>query len=393
MRNEFNLIEIVNKLKESLPSGEFNALHEPYFNGNEWAYVKECLDTGWVSSVGKFVDQFEKTLAEFTGAKYAVAVVNGTAALHASLMVLGVKPGDEILVPALTFIATVNAISYCGAVPHFVDCEFRTMGVDPYKLKDYLSEVAEIRGGECFNKVTGRRMKALVAMHTFGHPVDLEPLLAVCEQFKLLLVEDAAESLGSYYKSNHVGNWGVLAAFSFNGNKIMTTGGGGAITTNDLFLAKQLKHLTTTAKVPHKWEFIHDQIGYNYRMPNINAALGCAQLEQIPQFLQSKRALAKHYQDVFQTMDGVECFKEANFASSNYWLNVLLLDEEKADQRDDLLELTNEQGIMTRPIWALINKLDMYKECPKMDLSVAESLSRRVVNIPSSVRLGESYEK
>lgn len=393
MRNEFSVIKVVNKLKECLPSGEFNALHEPKFSGNEWTYVKECLDTGWVSSVGKYVDQFEQKLAEFTGAKHAVAVVNGTAALHVSLLVLNVKPGDEILVPALTFIATVNAIAYCGAVPHFIDSEYRTMGVDPFKLKDYLVEVAEIRGEYCYNKHTGRRMKAVVAMHTFGHPVDLEPLLAVCHQFNLVLVEDAAESLGSYYKGKHVGNWGELAAFSFNGNKIMTTGGGGAITTNNASLAKQLKHLTTTAKVPHKWEFVHDHIGYNYRMPNINAAIGCAQLEQIPQFIHSKRMLAKQYQAAFETMEGIACFKEADFASSNYWLNVLLLDEAVTDQRDNLLELTNEQGIMTRPIWTLINKLDMYKDCPKMDLSVAESLSRRVVNIPSSVRLGESYEK
>lgn len=392
MRNEFNVLEVVNKLKECLPSGEYNALHEPNFSGNEWTYVKECLDTGWVSSVGKYVDQFEQKLAEFTGAKHAVAVVNGTAALHASLLVLGVQSADEILVPALTFIATVNAIAYCGAIPHFIDSEFRTMGVDPFKLKDYLTEIAELRGEYCYNKQTGRRMKAVVAMHTFGHPVDVEPLLAVCNQFNLVLVEDAAESLGSYYKGKHVGNWGELAAFSFNGNKIMTTGGGGAITTNNSSLAKQLKHLTTTAKVPHKWEFIHDQIGYNYRMPNINAAIGCAQLEQIPQFIQSKRALAKRYKATFETLVGIECFTEADFASSNYWLNVLLLDEEVTDQRDDLLELTNEQGIMTRPIWTLINKLDMYKDCPKMDLSVAESLSRRVVNIPSSVRLGEIYE-
>lgn len=392
MRNEFSVLEVVNKLKECLPSNEFNALHEPKFSGNEWIYVKECLDTGWVSSVGKYVDQFEQKLAEFTGAKHAVAVVNGTAALHASLLVLGVQPNDEILVPALTFIATVNAITYCGAVPHFVDSEFRTMGVDPVKLKDYLTEIAEFRGEYCYNKRTGRRMKAVVAMHTFGHPVDLEPLLAVCNQFNLVLVEDAAESLGSYYKGKHVGNWGKLAAFSFNGNKIMTTGGGGAITTNNSLLAKQLKHLTTTAKIPHKWEFVHDQIGYNYRMPNINAAIGCAQLEQIPEFIQSKRALAKRYQAVFETLRGIACFTEAEFASSNYWLNVLLLDEEVIDQRDSLLELTNEQGIMTRPIWTLINKLDMYKDCPKMDLSVAESLSRRVVNIPSSVRLGEIYE-
>lgn len=392
MRNEFSVIEIVNKLKECLPPGDFNALHEPCFNGNEWAYVKECLDTGWVSSVGKYVDQFEKNLAEFTGAKHAVAVVNGTAALHASLLVLGVLPGDEVLVPALTFVATVNAISYCGAVPHFVDSEYRTLGIDPFKLKEYLVEIAEIRDGQCFNKHTGRIIKAVVAMHTFGHPVDLAPLVEVCKLFNLLLVEDAAESLGSYYKDNHVGNWGDLAAFSFNGNKIMTTGGGGAITTNDSSLAKKLKHLTTTAKIPHRWEFDHDQIGFNYRMPNINAALGCAQLEQIPAFLRNKRALAKHYQGMFHNMDGIECFREAEFASSNYWLNVLILDEEKAHERDSLLELTNEQGIMTRPIWKLMNTLDMYKDCPRMDLSVANSLSRRVVNIPSSVRLGEDYE-
>ena len=304
----------------------FVSLHEPLFNGNEWQYVKECIDTGWVSSAGKFVDQFETQLAEFTGAKYAVAVVNGTAALHICLKLAGVKANDEVLIPALTFVATANAVTYCGAIPHFADSEKRTLGIDPFKLKEYLSGIAEIRGEECFNKKTGNRIKAVVPMHTFGHPADLDALIQVCEQFSIAMIEDAAESLGSYYKGRHTGNWGRLSALSFNGNKVITTGGGGAILTNDELLARKAKHLTTTAKVPHQWEYIHDQIAYNYRLPNINAAMGCAQLEQLPDFLKKKRALAERYRQAFKDIEGVSFFTEPEFARSNYWLNVLLLD-------------------------------------------------------------------
>jgi len=363
------------------------ALHEPYFSGNEWAYVKECLDTGWVSSAGKYVDKFEDMLKDFTGVKRAIAVVNGTAALHICLKLVGVGHGDEVLVPALTFVATANAVCYCGAIPHFVDSEERTLGLDPHKLKNYLKSIAQIDAGGCTNKFSGRRIRAVIPMHTFGHPVDLDPLMELCNRFKLELVEDAAESLGSYYKGKHTGNWGKLSILSFNGNKTVTTGGGGAIITNDEPLGKMAKHLTSTAKIPHRWEYRHDYIGYNYRLPNINAALGCAQLEELPEFLKNKRKLAENYKKAFEGIEGIRFFTEPDFSKSNYWLNVLLLDEMFSDQRDILLEMTNSAGIMTRPVWTLMHRLPMFKECPKMDLGVAESLERTLINIPSSASL------
>jgi perosamine synthetase len=362
-------------------------LHEPCFRGNEWSYVKECIDTGWVSSVGKFVDLFEEKLAEFTGVKKAVAVVNGTAALHISLQVVGVTEGDEVLIPALTFIATANGVSYCNAIPHFVDSEEKTLGLDAHKLRSYLAEIAEVRGNTCYNKITKRRIKAVVPMHTFGHPVDLDELVAVCEEFSLVLVEDAAESLGSYYKGRHTGNWGKVAALSFNGNKVITTGGGGAILTNDVALGNLAKHLTTQAKLPHRWEFAHDRIGYNYRMPNLNAALGCAQLEQLPGFLAKKREIAERYQQKFSMVKGVTLVVEPDFAQSNYWLNAMLLAPEHAQARDELLTLTNDAGILTRPVWKLLYTLSMFKDCPRMDCQVAESIAARLINLPSSVNL------
>lgn len=384
---------IVSAIRSVLPSRDFIGLHEPCFAGNEWGYVKECLDTGWVSSVGKFVDRFEEQLAEYCGVRKAVAVVNGTAALHVCLILAGVERGDEVLIPALTFIATANAVSYCGAVPHFVDSEEATLGLDPVRLGAYLEQNAVLRSGECFNKNTGRRIKAVVPMHAFGHPVDLDPLLEVCGRFHLELVEDAAESLGSFYKGRHTGNFGRVSAVSFNGNKLVTTGGGGAILTNDEELGRLAKHVTTTAKVPHRWNFCHDMIGFNYRMPNLNAALGCAQLEELEGFLRSKRVLAQRYRDALAGIEGVRFFEEQSFARSNYWLNVLLLDEECASERDALLTRTNDSGIMTRPVWMLMHKLAMFEQCPRMELPVAESLERRIINIPSSAFLGDGDGK
>lgn len=377
---------LITTLKDCLPVERGNiGLHEPCFSGNEWTYVKECLDSGWVSSVGKYVDRFEKDLSEYIGCKRAVAVVNGTAALHIALKLVGVVPEDEVLVPALTFVATANAVAYCGAIPHFVDSCERTLGVDPYKLAEYLQDIAQFKNNECINKETGRRIKAVVAMHTFGHPVDLDPLIEVCKHFHIELVEDAAESLGSFYMGRHTGNWGKVSTLSFNGNKTITTGGGGAILTNDEQLGKLAKHITTTAKIPHKWAFYHDQVGYNYRMPNINAALGCAQLEQLSLFLEKKRELAQRYYDRFKGIAGVSFFVEPSFAKSNYWLNALIIDSKDSVQRDILLEATNKLGIMTRPAWILMNKLPMFSLCPHMDLSVAEDLECRLINLPSSV--------
>lgn len=382
---------LVATIRHALPTttAEPVALHQPCIAGNEWRYVKECLDTGWVSSAGTFVDRFEKMLAEVTGARRAVAVINGTAALHICLRAAGVQPGDEVIVPTLTFIATANAVAYCGATPHFADSEVATLGLDPRKLEDYLRDTAEIRDGACFNRRTGSHIAAVLPMHTFGHPVDLDSLNEVCNRFSLPMVEDAAESLGSYYKGKHTGNVGRLSALSFNGNKIVTTGGGGAVLTNDEELGRRVKHVTTTARLPHPWAFVHDQVGYNYRMPNINAALGCAQLEQLPDFLRSKRALSERYQSLFADVPGVRFVTEPADSRSNYWLNCILLDREFASQRDALLQATNENGLMTRPAWTLMHRLAMFRDCPRMDLSTAEDIEARLISLPSSAVLGK----
>jgi aminotransferase in exopolysaccharide biosynthesis len=338
--------------------------------------------------VGKFVDRFEAELAAFTGAKRAVAVVNGTAALHVALLLAGVEAGDEVLLPALTFIATANAVAYCQAIPHFVDSEERSLGMDAYALRDYLAATTEMRGGHCINRTTGRVIRAVVPMHTFGHPVDIDALLAVAHDFSLQLIEDAAESLGSTVGGRHTGTFGLMGTLSFNGNKTITTGGGGAILTNDLELGARAKHLTTTAKLPHRWNFHHDEVGYNYRLPNLNAALGCAQLEQLPRFLLEKRRLFDRYRMAFADVAGVRIVAEPAQCSSNYWLQTLLIDEPFADQRDAVLTATNDAGLMTRPAWALMHSMSMYSNSPKASLSVAESLQRRLINIPSSAELG-----
>ncbi len=390
MMDEVNkLSNVLDTLQAVLPTEYFLPLHEPLFRGNENKYVKECIDTGWVSSVGKFVDRFEEDLAAYTGVKRAVAVANGTSALHICLILAGVKPEDEVLVPALTFIATANAVVYCQAVPHFVDSCHETLGLDPDKLASYLSEIAEVKNGSCYNRQTGRRISAVVPMHTFGHPVDMDKVNALAEKYHLVVVEDCAESIGSFYKGKHTGNFGLVSAMSFNGNKTITTGGGGAVLTNDEELGKLAKHLTTQAKIPHKWEFRHDMLGYNYRMPNINAALGCAQLEELPEFLAKKRALSEKYRQAFENNEVVDFFVEPEFARSNYWFNALILKPEIANLRDNLLALLNDNNVMSRPIWNLMYTLEMYKDCPRMDCSVAEDIGRRLVNIPSSVVLGE----
>lgn len=379
---------VVDVLRSVLPEKEgMIPLHEPVFAGNEWAYVKECLDTGWVSSVGKYVDEFERKLAEFTGARRAVAVVNGTAALHVCLLLAGVQPGDEVLIPSLTFIATANAVAYCHAVPHFVDSEEVSLGVDAQKLDAYLGDIVEQRNGESFNRYTGRRLRALVPMHVFGHPVDLDAIAEVCAKYNLVLVEDAAESIGSSYKGVHTGNTGLASALSFNGNKVVTTGGGGAILTNDEELGRYAKHLTTTAKVPHRWAFVHDETGFNYRLPNINAALGCAQIEQLPGFLAAKQQLAERYAQAFAGVEGLRFVTAPSYGHSNYWLNAIVLDEVRETERDAILEATNDVGLMTRPAWTLLHKLPMYAAAPAMDLSVAGRIEKRLINIPSSANL------
>jgi len=363
-------------------------LHEPCFAGNEWVYVKECLDSTFVSSVGKFVDRFEDELARYTGARHAIAVVNGTVALHVALQLAGVRPGDEVLTPALTFVATANAIAHCGATPHFVDCEERTLGVDARALREYLRTRTELVDGQCVNVATGHVVRALVPMHTFGHPSDVEGLASVAHDFHLILLEDAAESLGSTWNGRHTGTFGLLGTLSFNGNKTVTTSGGGAVLTNDPELARSAKHLTTTAKVPHRWEFRHDAVGYNYRMPNINAALGCAQLEQLPGFIAAKRRLFERYSAAFAEVPSAHLIAEPVGCRSNYWLQTLLLDECVAQEREAILLATNDAGLMTRPVWVLMHRLPQFSACPRMELPVAQDLERRLINLPSSARLG-----
>jgi perosamine synthetase len=362
-------------------------LHEPDLKGNAWLYLKECLDTGFVSSVGKFVDRFEAELAAYTGVRHAIAVVNGTAALHTSLMLAGVESNDEVLVPTLTFVATANAVRYCGATPHFVDSEENTLGMAAGSLRDYLESIAEQKNGQCVNRITGRIIRAMVPMHAFGHPSNLDGLLSIAHDFNLALIEDAAESLGSYYYGRHTGTFGSMGVLSFNGNKVLTTGGGGAILTNDSDLARRAKHLTTTSKLRHRWAFEHDEVGYNYRMPNINAALGCAQLEILPDLLAAKRRLHSRYLGAFSSIRHIKLMVEPDGCHSNYWLQTLLLDDEVATQRDAVLEGCNDAGLMARPAWNLMHSMTPFRNCPHSPLTVAESLKRRIINIPSSAFL------
>jgi len=360
-------------------------LHTPYLTGNEKNYLNECIDTTFVSSVGKFVNRFEDMLAEYTGAKKAIVCVNGTNALHIAMLLVGVERNDEVITQALTFIATCNAVSYIGAHPVFIDVDKETMGLSPSALNKWLSENASIENGVCINKTTGRRIKACVPMHTFGHPVKIDEILTVCEKYNIELVEDAAESIGSYYKGKHTGTFGKVGVISFNGNKTITTGGGGALLFNDEELAKRAKHLTTQAKVDHKWEFIHDQIGFNYRMPNVNAAIGCAQLEKLDEILSNKRETANKYIEFFANKSDIEYFCEPADSISNYWLNVLILKDKTA--QNEFLEFTNNNGVMTRPIWRLMTKLPMFENCQTDKLENTYWFEDRIVNIPSSVRV------
>jgi perosamine synthetase len=366
---------------------DFVPLHEPEFLGEEDALVSDCIRSGWVSSLGEYVDRFEAEIARVCGASHGVAVVNGTAALEVALRVAGVQPGDEVLMPSLTFIATPNAVHHLGAVPHFVDSEESTLGLDPHALRRHLDQIAERRDGVTVNGRTGRRLSAIAPMHVFGHPVDMGALGSVAQDFGLSVVEDAAEALGSRLGGRPCGSLGHVAALSFNGNKILTTGGGGAIVTNDPALAARAKHLTTTAKVPHRWAFVHDEIGYNYRMPNLNAALGVAQLAQLETRLRQKRALAQGYIDAFTGLDEVRIFVERQGTCANYWLNTLILSPEVANARDTILATLNNAGLMARPVWEPMHTLRIYGDCPRADLPVTEDLAARIVNVPSSAKL------
>ena len=359
-------------------------LHVPTFRGNEKKYLNECIDTTFVSSVGKFVDRFEEMMVDYTGTQKAVVCVNGTNALHMAMLLVGVEREDEVITQALTFIATCNAISYIGAHPVFIDVDKDTMGLSPDAMEAWLKENAEIKGESCYNRRTGRRIKACVPMHTFGHPVHLDKLVEVCNRYHIELIEDAAESLGSFYKGKHTGTFGKIGAISFNGNKTITTGGGGMLLFQDETLGNYAKHLTTQAKVPHRWEFVHDHIGYNYRMPNINAALGCAQLEEIDHILANKRETAEKYKQFFSDKENIQFFTEPEGSTSNYWLNAVLLNDKEEQLK--FLEYTNNHAVMTRPIWELMNRLPMFKDCETDGLQNTVWFADRVVNIPSSVR-------
>jgi len=376
--------DLINFIRQEFQTDGFLPLHEPVFFGNEKKYLNECIDSTFVSSVGKFVDRFEVMMAEYTGAKYAIATVNGTAALHIALQLVGVDDNSEVITQPLSFIATCNAISYCGAKPVFVDVDRDTMGLSPVNLSSFLKEQTGQKNDGCYNKITGKKIAAVVPMHTFGHPCRIDEIASICSQYNIALVEDAAESLGSYYKGQHTGTFGQISAFSFNGNKTITTGGGGMIITDDEVLAKRAKHITTTAKVPHPYEFIHDEVGYNYRLPNINAALGCAQMETLDEILNNKRELALAYEKFFADKD-INFVKEPENAKANYWLNAVILQNRKT--RDEFLKVTNDAGTMTRPIWQLMNRLEMFASCQLGDLTNAYWLEDRVVNIPSGVRL------
>jgi len=375
--------ETIDFIRSYYQSEDFIPLHEPYFAGNEKKYLNECIDTTFVSSVGKFVDKFEKDIATFTGSKFAIATVNGTSALHIALQLAGVERDDEVLTQSLTFIATCNAISYIGAHPIFIDVDKNTMGLSPEKLKHFLSEETIMKNDVCINKKTKRKIKAVVPMHTFGMPINIDDLKAVCEPYNIKIIEDAAESLGSYDNQVHTGTKGLLGTLSFNGNKTITTGGGGMILTDDESLARKAKHITTTAKIPHRWDFNHDQIGYNYRMPNVNAALGCAQLEKLPEILQNKRDLAQKYIGFFINKSA-RFVTEPDNTSANYWLNSIIL--ENPNDRDEFLSATNDAGVMTRPIWKLMSSLPMFEKAQKGNLDNSVWLEQRVINIPSSVK-------
>jgi len=376
-----NYTPVVDFIRGVFNTDQFIPLHEPRFLGNEKKYLNECIDSTFVSSVGKFVDEFESKIADYTGAKYAIATSNGTSALHISLLISGVKSGDEVITQPLTFVATCNAISYCNASPIFIDVDKDTMGLSPVALQSFLKENATVTNQQCVNKTTGKIIRACVPMHTFGHPCRIDEIKDVCDKWSINLIEDAAESLGSFYKNKHTGTFGQLGVISFNGNKVITAGGGGCIITDSEILATKAKHITTTAKEPHKWEYSHDMIGYNYRMPNLNAALIVAQLEQLDRFLKSKRNLANQYKEFFNNSD-IEFVMELERSKSNYWLNAIILKNRK--QRDLFLEETNSEGVMTRPIWTLMNKLRMFRNSQHGGLKNSEWLEQRVVNIPSS---------
>jgi len=375
--------QIINIVKKILGKDR-HSLHEPYFCGNEWNYVKKTLDENYVSSIGSFVNKFEDQIKKFTRSKYAISVVNGTEALHLSLVACGINSNDEVLVPTITFAGTANAVIYSGATPHFIDSEFETLGVDPYKLEKYLYKITIKKGKFYFNKKTKKRIKAIIPVHIFGNICQIDKILQIAKKYNLVVIEDAAEALGSFYKNKHAGTFGSVGCFSFNGNKILTTGGGGAIITNNRLLAKKLKHLSTTAKINHRWEYIHDAVGYNFRMPNINAALGSAQIENLNKFLRSKRKLFLRYCEEFLNLNEIRLIKNPKFSKSNNWLNTIFIKKSSIKKRNKVLSLAQKNKIFLRPVWKPLHTLKHFKKMPKMNLDAAKKIYESCVNLPSS---------
>ena len=375
--------KLIKLVRDIYQTDDYIPLHAPRFHSNEKKYLLDVIDSTFVSTVGEYVNRFEQHVVEYTGANYAIATVNGTSALHTALLVAGVQHNEEVITQSLTFVATCNAIKYCGAEPVFVDVERTTLGMSAVSLQEFLHQHAEVRNdGQCWNKITNRLIRACVPMHNFGHPVNVYDIKKLCDDYQIQLVEDAAESLGSFYDGKHTGTFGQAAAISFNGNKIITAGGGGVVITDDPEIARHAKHVTTTAKQPHPWLYVHDELGFNYRMPNINAALGCAQIEALPDYVENKRALAARYAEWFDS-HGYEFIQEPLRARSNYWLNAFLV--KSRSERDAILEQTNQSGVMTRPVWTPLHTLDLYKCCYRMNLPDTEWIEDRLVNIPSGV--------
>jgi perosamine synthetase len=361
-----------------------NCLHEPFFIGNEEKYLRTCIKENIVGSPGLFFDKFKEKLKKFTKSNYVVLVNSGTSALHLSLIASGLKRNEEVLMPTLNYIASANATIYCGAIPHFIDIDKSTLGVDPLKLQDYLNECAIVKKGLCFNKKTKRIIRALICLHTFGHPTQIDKIKSICKKFKIILIEDAAEALGSFYKSKHLGTFGSLGVISFNGNKIITSGCGGAILTNNSKFFKFLTHISQTGKIPHAFKYEYKGVGYNYRLPNLNSALGLAQLENINFFIKQKRKLFCKYDKVFRKIKGIKIFKEPKYAKSNYWLQTIILEKSNSKILNQLIKYLNKKNIGARPVWQLLHKVKHLKKYPKSNLNISEEMSNRIINIPSS---------
>ena len=393
MENKKNkILEIIKVLNQTIGALRFHHksniyLHEPDIKKEDWKFVKECLSRNFVSSVGNYVTEFEETLKKFTKAKYVIATVNGTSAIHLALVVMGANENDEVILPSLNFVAAANAVRYCNAIPHFVEVEEETLGIDPVKLEEYLKKIVIKRNNVSFNRYTKKRIRFMLPLHMFGHPAKILELKKIAKNYNLKIIEDAAESLGSTYKSKHLGTFGDIGVLSFNGNKIITTGGGGALLTNSLKIAKKLKYLSTTAKKPHRWKYEYSDIGYNYRMPGINASLGCAQMKRIKSYVSIKRKLFKKYKDGFKNIKDIVIFQEPKYAKSNYWLQTIILDNKISHLKEKILEKANNLGFSIRPIWKPLHKLDKFKLCPRMEMKITENLEKRILNLPSSVYL------